>query len=317
MDLQPTCAQPCISSAMLAVGCKVNDQSCGCQPALQQSIGSLAASCLIANCPATALVEIDNAGKAGCAAYSLTYMFSNSPTTMVSATISLTSSLPSPTGTTSSTGIGTVMRVTGSSTSPTAFSAPTSSSSPALHAASKLSTGTLVGIAIVSIIIFLIIAFAVTCCLRHRRVNLRSLRRSDSEIFSLVNPPELETKSIRHEMLARRLTPTTDFFSRIPKRTSIYELSSEETLLAEPAPLARVARKSQDEVEVEVGEGGRRDAMVVGEAKAVRMERPPPQIVVHLADQPRVVQKPRRLRKMEKVTSLRELKLGKETLDWD
>ena len=77
-------------------------------------------------------------------------------------------------------------------------------------------------------------------------------------------------------------------------------------MLAEPAPLARVARKSQDEVDV-----------VVGEAKAVRMERRPPQIVVHLADQPRVVQKPRRLRKMEKVTSLRELKLGKETLDWD
>jgi hypothetical protein len=118
-------------------------------------------------------------------------------------------------------------------------------------------------------------------------------------------------------MLGRRLTPTADFFSRIPKRTSIYELSSEETLLAEPAPLARVARKSQDEVDVVVGEGGRRDAMVVGEAKAVRMERRPPQIVVHLADQPRVVQKPRRLRKMEKVTSLRELKLGKETLDWD
>jgi hypothetical protein len=116
-------------------------------------------------------------------------------------------------------------------------------------------------------------------------------------------------------MLGRRLTPSTDFFSRIPKRTSIYELSSEETLLAEPAPLARVARKSQDEVEV--GEEGRRDAMVVGEAKAVRMERRLPQIVVHLADEPRVVQKPRRLRKMEKVTSLRELKLGKETLDWD
>jgi hypothetical protein len=81
-----------------------------------------------------------------------------------------------------------------------------------------------------------------------------------------------------------------------------------------PAPLARVARKSQDEMD----ELFRHDAMVLAKADAVRLERKTPQIVVHLTDRPRVVvQKPRRLRKMEKVTSLRELKLGKETLDWD
>ncbi|KAE9371640.1 hypothetical protein N431DRAFT_426285 [Stipitochalara longipes BDJ] len=314
MDLQPTCAQPCISSAMLAVGCRVNDQSCGCRPALQQSIGNLAASCLIANCPATALVDIDNAGKAGCAAYSLTYMYSNVPSTMVSATISLTSSVPSPTGAISSSALGTVVRVTGSSSSsPTTLSAPTSGSNPASNPASRLSTGTIVGVGIVSIAVFLIIAFAIFCCLRHRRVNLRALTRSDSELFALVSTPELETKSIRHEMLARRLSPSADFFSRNNNRTSIYELSSEDSLLTEPAPLARVARRSQDEMD----EVLRRDATVLGEAKAVKMERKPPQIVVHLADQPRTVQKARRLRKVEKVTSLRELKLGKETLDWD
>lgn len=83
--------------------------------------------------------------------------------------------------------------------------------------------------------------------------------------------------------------------------------------MPEPAPPARVARKSRNEMD----EVFRRDATVLGEAKAVKMERKPPQIVVHLADQPRAMQKPRRLRKVEKVTSLRELKLGKETLEWD
>jgi hypothetical protein len=78
--------------------------------------------------------------------------------------------------------------------------------------------------------------------------------------------------------------------------------------------LARVARKSQDEMD----ELFRHDAMVLAKADGVKSERKTPQIVVHLADQHRAaVRKPRRLRKMEKVTSLRELKLGEETLDWD
>ena len=135
-----------------------------------------------------------------------------------------------------------------------------------------------------------------------------SLRRSDSELFSLVHTPELETRSTKYEMLS----PSSEMASRIQDRTSIYELSSEESLL--PAPLARVARKSQDEMD----ELFRHDAMVLAKADGVKSERKTPQIVVHLADQQRAaVRKPRRLRKMEKVASLRELKLGNETLDWD
>lgn len=82
-----------------------------------------------------------------------------------------------------------------------------------------------------------------------------------------------------------------------------------------------MARKSEDEME-KLDEVFMRDAMVLaktgGLAEEVKMEKRMPQIVVHLADRSRAnVQKPRRLRKMEKVTSLRELKLGKETLEWD
>jgi hypothetical protein len=91
-------------------------------------------------------------------------------------------------------------------------------------------------------------------------------------------------------------------------RTSIYELSSEDSLIGQPAPLPKVARKSQDEMD----ELFRHDAVMLGKEESNRPERRPPQIMVHLADGPRApesIRKPRRLRKVEKVTSLRELKL--------
>jgi hypothetical protein len=81
-------------------------------------------------------------------------------------------------------------------------------------------------------------------------------------------------------------------------------------LLGQPAPLPRVARRSQDEMD----ELFQRDAVVLGKEEASRPERRPPQIVVHLAEgsrAPESIRKTRRLRKVEKVTSLRELKLVK------
>jgi hypothetical protein len=91
-------------------------------------------------------------------------------------------------------------------------------------------------------------------------------------------------------------------------RTSIYELSSEESLLKRPAEPPRVKRRSQDELD----ELFQRDAVVLGKEKG-NGERRPPKIVVHLAETRGVgdVRKPGRLRKVEKVTSLRELKLVK------
>lgn len=83
MDLQPQCAQKCLSSAILAVGCSIGDLACACASSAQNAIGNSAAPCLLQNCPATQLVEIGSAGEAACSAYSVTFSFSQRTTTSI------------------------------------------------------------------------------------------------------------------------------------------------------------------------------------------------------------------------------------------
>lgn len=92
-------------------------------------------------------------------------------------------------------------------------------------------------------------------------------------------------------------------------RTSIYELSSEESLLRQPAEPPRVKRRSQDELD----ELFQRDVVVLGKEEKSKAERRPPKIVVYLAEasEDGGLRRPGRLRKVEKVSSLRELKLVK------
>jgi hypothetical protein len=86
-------------------------------------------------------------------------------------------------------------------------------------------------------------------------------------------------------------------------------LSSEESLLRQPAEPPRVKRRSQDELD----ELFQRDAVVLGKEEKSKAERRPPKIVVHLTEarEDGGLRRPGRLRKVEKVSSLRELKLVK------
>ncbi len=83
-------------------------------------------------------------------------------------------------------------------------------------------------------------------------------------------------------------------------------------MLRQPAEPPRVKRRSQDELD-ELDELFQRDVVVLGKEEKRKGERRPPKIVVHLAEarEDLVVRRPGRLRKVEKVYSLRELKLVK------
>ncbi len=306
MNLQPLCAQPCISSAMLAVGCKYNDQSCGCKSNVIDSIGNLAASCLLQNCPATQMADIVNAGIAGCSAYSLTYMYSNGVSTMASTTISLTSSFPSSTPTLSSS--GSVVRVTGSTMSTPTSQAETSIPNPMPQPISKLSTASTVAIGFGTLTIICTIVLAIICCLRHRRANFRQIRKSDSELFALIGTHELDSKSIRHEVLDQPASKVDHYYIR--PASGMYELPSEtnteESLLREQNAAGRISVANQESGE---------ESLLREPTPPPRVATPdqkkgqPPVIIVHLAEEaqrPESIRKPRRLRKMERISQLRE-----------
>ena len=323
MDLQPLCAQPCIASAMLAVGCQVNELSCGCAPDKQDSIGSLAASCLLNNCPATQLLAIGNAGKAGCSAYSLTYMFTNDPTTMATATVSLMS--PTLSSTTSTiTSSGTVARNTGTrSTTSTPTNLPASATNAPLqsHSGFQLSTAATAAIVVgvVTVLsIFILVAF---CCVRRRRSNFKRMQRRDSELFDLVSQhsgqQELDTKSIRHEMTAR-WSQSMDS-SWIAPPPGIYELASEtnteESLLKEPHSL--LGAQTPPPPTKTLAKKNERSSPQLPRISTKSLEISPPRIFVQLATPigpvershtPEDPRKPNKLRKVEKANSLRGLR---------
>ncbi|KAM0820158.1 hypothetical protein AB5N19_05977 [Seiridium cardinale] len=66
---QPSCAIPCLTSAITQAGCNLNDIACPCGPT-QAAIGAAAAGCLIGACNATELAQAQSAGSAVCSSLS-------------------------------------------------------------------------------------------------------------------------------------------------------------------------------------------------------------------------------------------------------
>ncbi|KAK9419440.1 hypothetical protein SUNI508_07415 [Seiridium unicorne] len=66
---QPSCAIPCLTSAIAQAGCNLNDIACPCGPT-QAAIGAAAAGCLIGACNATELAQAQSAGSAVCSSLS-------------------------------------------------------------------------------------------------------------------------------------------------------------------------------------------------------------------------------------------------------
>ncbi|KAH7037583.1 uncharacterized protein B0I36DRAFT_314374 [Microdochium trichocladiopsis] len=66
---QPSCAIPCLSSAISAVGCPATDISCQCGPT-QAAIGAAAAGCLLTKCNLSEVSQAQSAGVAVCSSFS-------------------------------------------------------------------------------------------------------------------------------------------------------------------------------------------------------------------------------------------------------
>ncbi|KAI1485529.1 hypothetical protein F5X96DRAFT_690439 [Biscogniauxia mediterranea] len=63
---QPSCAIPCLASAIPVAGCAVSDVACQCGPARSSAIGGLVLGCFTSRCSGAG--EIDRAVSAGAAA---------------------------------------------------------------------------------------------------------------------------------------------------------------------------------------------------------------------------------------------------------
>ncbi|KAI1323264.1 hypothetical protein F5Y16DRAFT_403571 [Xylariaceae sp. FL0255] len=66
---QPTCALPCLSSAIPEAGCSLSDIGCLCGPT-QSAVESMAESCLLFNCNPIELGQAISAGDAVCSSFS-------------------------------------------------------------------------------------------------------------------------------------------------------------------------------------------------------------------------------------------------------
>ncbi|KAK0655564.1 hypothetical protein B0T16DRAFT_384410 [Cercophora newfieldiana] len=115
---QPACATSCLSSAITAAGCALDDAACQCGPT-QAAIATNAVGCLVAACTAAGdLAQAQSAGQAACSAYS--------------ATASATSSTSSSSGSTTTTSGSVVITVTsGNSTITTTARGSTTGSASA------------------------------------------------------------------------------------------------------------------------------------------------------------------------------------------
>ncbi|KAI0125143.1 hypothetical protein BJ170DRAFT_490526 [Xylariales sp. AK1849] len=66
---EPSCAIPCLTSAISKAGCPLSDISCQCGPT-QTAIAANVAGCLISNCGAGDLAQAQSAGLAVCSSLS-------------------------------------------------------------------------------------------------------------------------------------------------------------------------------------------------------------------------------------------------------
>ncbi|KAH6715782.1 hypothetical protein DL95DRAFT_389736 [Leptodontidium sp. 2 PMI_412] len=144
---QPACASPCLSSAITAVGCALNDQGCQCGTG-KSSIQIAVATCLIAGCSPSDLALAQKVGNELCLAYSstaavLTIQTSTGPLTTTGSglgtTTTATTSLAQTTGTT--TGSGSASG-TGSSAAATTSPATTSPPSSSVSGSGSAAAGT-------------------------------------------------------------------------------------------------------------------------------------------------------------------------------
>ncbi|KAH7317868.1 hypothetical protein BKA65DRAFT_109299 [Rhexocercosporidium sp. MPI-PUGE-AT-0058] len=155
---QPACASPCLSSAITAVGCALNDQGCQCGTG-KASLQIAVATCLIAGCSPSDLALAQQVGNQLCLAYSstaagLTIQTSTGPLTTTGSglgtTTTATTSLAVTTGTSTSgsgsaSASGSTTSGSSATTSPATTSPPSSStvsrSSSAVAPATTTATG--------------------------------------------------------------------------------------------------------------------------------------------------------------------------------
>ncbi|KAI1814573.1 hypothetical protein GGS20DRAFT_547943 [Poronia punctata] len=90
---QPSCAIPCLTSAVAAAGCELSDIACQCGPT-QAAIGSRVGPCLLGDCSGGELGQAIAAGQAVCSSFRAGELSFTSPGT------------PTPVPSTSSTGSG-------------------------------------------------------------------------------------------------------------------------------------------------------------------------------------------------------------------
>jgi hypothetical protein len=125
---QPSCAVPCLSTAISSAGCQETDIACQCGSG-QAAIASIVAPCLISACDASDLNTAESVGLGQCSAYSASLTASTSSPATVSSPSP--SSAPTPTTATSTTSVTAVTTSVPPSTSAASTSTPASSSSTA------------------------------------------------------------------------------------------------------------------------------------------------------------------------------------------
>jgi len=142
---EPSCAIPCLTSAISVAGCQPNDEGCQCGSGFS-SIQNVVATCLLSACNQSDLQRAASVGLGLCSAYSASLASASAVTTASSSHSSsaavVTTSSTIPVSTTSVTAVTTSV--------PATTSAPSTSGSKSSSASAASSSGSSSSVASVS-----------------------------------------------------------------------------------------------------------------------------------------------------------------------
>ncbi|CRK33481.1 hypothetical protein HYQ45_008763 [Verticillium longisporum] len=77
---QPSCALPCLQTALPQVGCALQDTACQCTPEIQAALLPIVGPCLLSSCGPAEVAQAQSAAGAACSAFLATATGSATPT---------------------------------------------------------------------------------------------------------------------------------------------------------------------------------------------------------------------------------------------
>ncbi|PNH40036.1 hypothetical protein VD0004_g6901 [Verticillium dahliae] len=66
---QPSCALPCLQTALPQVGCGLQDTGCQCSPEVQASLLPIVGPCLLSSCGSAEVAQAQSAAAAACSSF--------------------------------------------------------------------------------------------------------------------------------------------------------------------------------------------------------------------------------------------------------